>query len=125
MLRLLPGTVLISTIKEFFSRDALVKLVSATVLSRLDFCNSTLIGITEEQLGRLQHVQNAAARLVLNRRKHDHATPMLKELHWLPVRARCQYKIATLAYRHFDGTLAPSLSKCLTIHTPCQEFMII
>ena len=111
----------ISTIKKFFSRDALVKLVSATVLSRLDFCNSTLIGITEAQLGRLQRVQNAAARLVLNRRKHDHATPMLKELHWLPVRARCQYKIATLAYRHFDGTLAPSLSACLTIHNPVRN----
>ena len=37
-------------------------------------------------------------------------TSLLRELHWLPVKARCQYKIAVLAYRHFDGSLAPCLS---------------
>ena len=38
---------------------------------------------------------------------------MLKELHWLPVQFRCQYKVAILAYRHFDGSLPAYLSDVL------------
>ena len=63
-------------------------------------------------LARLQRVQNNAARLVLKRRR-GHVTPLLKELHWLPVKFRCQYKIATLAYRHFEGSLPHYLSSSL------------
>ena len=103
----------ISSIRSYLSKEAAVKLVSATVISRLDYCNSTLSGVSEEQLERLQRVQNSAARLVLRKRKRDHVTPMLKELHWLPVKSRCQYKIAVLTYRHFDGSLAPYLSATL------------
>ena len=43
---------------------------------------------------------------------------MLIELHWLPVEARCEYKVAVLAYKHFDGTLAPYLSAVLTSRIP-------
>ena len=44
------------------------------------------------------------------KRKRDHITPLLNKLHWLPVKFRCEYKIAILAYRHFDGTLPTYLS---------------
>jgi hypothetical protein len=103
----------VASLRPFLSKDAATKLVSATVISRLDYCNSTLIGLPGEQIARLQRVQNSAARLVLRKRKRDHVTPLLRELHWLPVKARCQYKIAVLAYRHFDGSLAPYLSSSL------------
>ena len=36
------------------------------------------------------------------------------QLHWLPVKYRIQYKLATLAFRHFDGTLPPYLSSLCT-----------
>ena len=107
----------IASIKKFLTHDAVIKLVTAAILSRLDYCNSTFAGITDEQFTRLQRVQNAAARLVLSKRKRDHVTPLLRELHWLPVKARCHYKLAVLAYRHFDGSLAPSLSAALTTRT--------
>ena len=45
--------------------------------------------------------------------KRDHVTPLLKELHWLAVKYRIQYKLATLAFRHFDGTLPSYLSSSL------------
>ena len=111
----------IASIQHFLSRDAVHRLVIATVISRIDYCNSTFIGITEEQILRLQRIQNAAARLILRRRKRDHVTPLLRELHWLPVRARIEYKVAVLAFRHFEGSLAPCLSATLNIRTPARS----
>ena len=91
------------------------------VISRLDYCNSVLIGLPADQIALLQRVQNNAARLVVKRRRRDHVKPLLKELHWLPVKFRCQYKIATLAYRHFEGSLPPYLSSSLCTYEPSRS----
>ena len=77
------------------------------ITSRLDYCNATLAGVADEQIERIRKIQNNAARLILTKSKRDHVTPLLKELHWLPLKYRIQYKLATLAFRHFDGTLLP------------------
>ena len=54
------------------------------------------------------------------KRKRDHMTPLLNELHWLLVKFRCKYNITTLAYYHFDGTLPSYLSASLcTYQTSC------
>ena len=58
---------------------------AATVISRLDYCNSVFTGLPADQIARLQRVQNNAARFVMKKRKRGHVTPLLKELHWLPV----------------------------------------
>jgi len=75
------------------------------ILSRLDYCNSLLTGVNEGLLRWLQSVQNAAARLVGTRRC-EHITPALQQLHWLLVRQRIQYKLASLAF-HALSFLAP------------------
>ena len=62
--------------------------------------------------------QNNAARLVFRKSKRNHVTPLLLELHWLPVQYRIQYKIATFAFRRFDNTLPPYLSSLLNIYQP-------
>ena len=56
------------------------------VISRLDYYNSVFIGLPADQIARLQRVHNNAARLVMTKRRRDHVTPLLKELHWLPVK---------------------------------------
>ena len=99
----------IASIRPYLSQSAAARLVAAMVISRLDYCNSVFIGLPADQTARLQRVQNNAARLVLKKRKRGQVTPLLKDLHWLPVKFSCQYKIATLAYHHFEGSL-PSLS---------------
>jgi len=53
------------------------------VLSRLDYGNTTLIGIPAYQLRRLQSVMNAAARSITGLRRSDHITDTLTSLHWL------------------------------------------
>ena len=40
----------------------------------------------------------------------------LLQLHWLPTEARVHYKIATLAFRHFENLVAPYLSELLQIY---------
>ena len=56
-------------------------------------------GLPANLLDRLQSVLNAATRLIYGRRKYDHVTPLLRELHWLRVPERITFRLATLAYR--------------------------
>ena len=70
-------------------------------------CNSLLVGVTDCVIWKLQGVQNAAARMITGTCKFDHVTPILRELHWLPVAQRIQYKIAMLVTKCMRG-LAPS-----------------
>jgi len=57
-----------------------------------------LAGLPQSTLEPLQKVQNCAARLIFNLNHHDHITPCLIQLHWLPVRARVQYELCTLMH---------------------------
>ena len=50
-----------------------------------------LYGVGDRLLKKLQDVQNAAVRVVTGTKKFDHITPVLRDLHWLPVR---QYKLS-------------------------------
>ena len=75
-------------------------LLHAFVSCRLDYCNSLFYGLPKCHIGKLQTVQNAAARLFGGLRKYDHISPVLKyDLHWLPIKQRVDFKIATLVYK--------------------------
>ena len=78
-------------------------LVQAFISCRLDYCNSLLFGISDGLLRRLQSVQNAAARLVTGARRCDHITPVLRQLHLLPVRQCVVFKIAGLVHQELVG----------------------
>ena len=65
-------------------------------MARVDYCNSLLHGTPAVHLAKLQHLQNSAARLIRHTPRHHHITPVLYELHWLPVRFRIEYKIAVV-----------------------------
>jgi len=85
------------------SAEAVKAVVHAFISSRLDYCNSLLTGVNDGLLRWLQSVQNAAARLVAGTRRCEHITPALRQLHWLPVRQRIQYKLASLAFLALSG----------------------
>ena len=89
------------------SVDAARTLVQAFVASRIDYCNSLLYGVADGLVQRLQSVQNAAARLVTGTSRRDHITPILRQLHWLPLRQRIEFKVAVLTFRSLHQ-LAPA-----------------
>jgi Reverse transcriptase (RNA-dependent DNA polymerase) len=101
-------------IRRQLGRHVAQRLVSAFVLSRLDYCNALLAELPASTLAPLQRCQNAAARLVLNLKTSDHITPALIELHWLPVKQRIIYKICLLVYKSLSD-LAPSYLRELLI----------
>jgi hypothetical protein len=50
--------------RKLLTEDATKLLVQSTVLSRLDYCNSLLVGVDEKHLDELQRVQNLAAHII-------------------------------------------------------------
>jgi hypothetical protein len=83
--------------------------VRALVISQLDYGNSLLVGFPNSQLERLQRVQNSAARFISGARRFDDITPILRSLHWLPIKQRIIFKMAVFVFRCLIG-FAPSTS---------------
>ena len=79
-------------------------------MPRLDYGNATLAGLPDNQLIRLQSVLNAAARLVFSTRKHVSVSPLLRDVHWLRVPQRINFKLAVLTYRGLYSTAPPYLA---------------
>ena len=97
----------IGSIRHLLTESSAAQLVHSLVSSRLDYCNSLLLGIPDSQLKRLQRIQNHAARIVARVARNDHITPTLKRLHWLPVRQRITFKTLLLTFKCIHG-MAPS-----------------
>ena len=89
----------ISKIRKYLTKESLKVLIHAFVTSKLDYCNSLLYGLPKSLLRKLQSVQNSAARIITLSRKYDHITPVLTQLHWLPV----HFRILLLVYKCLNG----------------------
>ena len=91
----------IRSIRRLLTSDAKKTLVNVFVTSRLDYCNFLCHGIIEGLLNKLQHIQNATARLFTDTWKYDRITPVLRDLHWLPICRRIVFKlaVATMVYK--------------------------
>jgi hypothetical protein len=108
----------ISRIRKFLDNDTCHLVVRALVLSRLDYGNALLYNSKTSDIQRLQRIQNWAAKLIHRALKNDHATPYLKELHWLPVRERITFKILVYVYKCINGIAPGYLSSCLSPYRP-------
>jgi len=100
-------------VRKYLSDDTSKILVHTLVTCHLDYCNALLYDIPQYQQQRLQKVLNAAARVVCQLPKYCHITPVLKHLHWLPVKYRVTFKIVLLVFKVLHG-LAPATCKTLS-----------
>ena len=94
-------------IRKHVTQKSAETLVHGLIHSHLDFCNGLFADIPAYQLDKLQKVQNQAARVVLNATYDQNSNDLLKQLHWLPVRARIMFKVLVIVFRVVQGT-APS-----------------
>jgi len=94
--------------KGFRGQRCKFKVVNRRInLHCLDYCNSLLYGVFDGLMRKLQSIQSAVSRLITGTRRCDHITHVLRQLHWLPVRRRVDYKIACLVHQSLSG-LAPA-----------------
>ena len=105
----------ISRIRRFLSTDTTKALVHAFVTTRVDYCNSLLYGLPASHLNKLQRVLNAAARLVCRAPRYCRITPLLCELHWLPVRQRISFKILLFVFKAIHGFAPTYLRELVSI----------
>ena len=96
----------INRVKHVFDKRTLKLVINALVFSRLFYCSSVWSNTAKKNVDKLQLVQNFAARIVANKRKYEHVTPILRSLNWLPVRDQLYFRDAVLAFKCMSG-LAP------------------
>ena len=96
----------IARIRNSLSQENTETLVHAFISSKLDYCNAILHGLPNYLIDKLQYVQNSAARLVTKTKRTEHITPILQDLHWLPVKERITYKLLLLTYKSINN-MAP------------------
>ena len=107
-------------IRASLTTEASKTIAVAIVGSRLDYCNSLLAGTSVSNLTRLQHVQNALARVVAQKPRFCHITPVLSDLHWLPVRHRISFKIATVTFRVLQFQQPTDLASLIPKYVPAR-----
>ena len=103
----------IAFIRKYLNEDSAKILVMNHVISRLDYCNFIYNNLPNALLKKLQNVQNKAARLIKGIRIRDRITPVLIDLHWLPIKARIEYKICLLTYKALRNGEPKYLRDCL------------
>ena len=108
------------SICRFLTSTVTATLVSAFFSSRIDYCNSLLLGFTPDETSHLQRMQNYASIVIFCLPMSYSIVTHLRLLHWLPVKGRSTYKIACLCH-HCHSSSAPSYVRDLRQkghHTP-------
>ena len=88
------------------------------VTSRLDNANSLLFGTIQADLNKLQRIQNTLARLVDS--SQTRSSDELHTLHWLPVRPRIHFKIATLTFKLLQHSSPAYLGSLIQPYVPSR-----
>jgi hypothetical protein len=108
----------IRNIRRYLTKDASEILVLSLVMSHLDYCNAILFGISQCDLQKMQRIQNMCAKLVLRLRKYDSSKQALFQLHWLPIKARIDFKILTVMFNCSKNQAPDYLSELLSKQVP-------
>ena len=111
----------IGRIRCYIDENTASILARSLILSKLDFCNSLLIGLPDTLVKKLQRVQNNAARLVFRKKKCENVTPLLIKLHWLPVKQRIIYKLNVLTHKALNKLAPVYLQDLIIQYAPSRS----
>ena len=111
----------IKSIRRSLSTSTAVQLFNSFIISRVEYCNSILAGVSAFQISHMQAILNSAARLIYDRSRYDHVTDLIRDrLHWLPIQHRVRFKCAMLVYRALHG-IVPSYISRFCVKQPVVE----
>ena len=105
----------IRNLRAFFDSN-----ISQTSVAQLNFttCNGLLSSVPKSHILRLQRLQNWAARIIFIVDRRHESSPLLKSLHWLPVKQRITYKLLLYVYKALNGLAPMYISNCLKLYVP-------
>ena len=110
----------IHNIRQYLTQDACTTLVLGLCISHLDYANALYYGLPDKTISHLQMVQSMCAKLTLRKSKYDSKMEALAQLHWLPIKQRINFKIATIIHKCLYGT-SPQYLKDLLILAPAPR----
>ena len=108
----------IGRIRQNIDGQTAETLIHSFISSKLDYMNSLLAGVPDYVVHKLQLIQNNAARLVVKKKKRDHITPIMKQLHWLPIKSRIKFKICLLTFKALNGSAPPYIASLISRYEP-------
>ena len=100
-------------IRTYLDVNASSTVIHVFITTRLDYCNHLYFGLPKYKVKKLQQIQNIAARYVTGARKYDHITPILVQLHWLPVSYRIVFKHLLFVYKSLNDLCPQYLTNLL------------
>ena len=109
------------TLVSYLIYDAAKIIIHAFVVSKLDYCNSLLYGLPSFFIRKLQHVQNSATCLVNQCPRFCHITPVLRDLHWLPISFRIEFKIMFITYKVLYDRAPIYIQELLQLYSPSRN----
>jgi len=108
-------------IRPFLDIQTANTIACSTILSRLDYCNSILSGISSHNIARLQRAQNNAVKVVCAASRHVSSKSLLLKLHWLPVQQRIHFKVALLTFKTLEYNTPSYLRSLLSVYEPTRS----
>jgi len=108
-------------IRKNISENTAKTIAHSMVEGRLDYCNAVLYGTSASNISKLQRVQNSMARVVTGSARYANITPVLADLHWLPVEYRIQFKIAVTTFKVLTTCEPTYLADIIRFYTPSRS----
>ena len=111
----------IKRIRNCLTDEAAKAIVHALIISKIDYCNGLFINLPSCVIEKLQNLMNAAARVISRTPRRQPITPVLRQLHWLPVCKRIDFKILCLTFKALNGEAPGYLRELLTDRKPSRN----
>lgn len=108
-------------IRKFLDTKHAKLVINAYVSCQFDYCNSLFSASTKQQIYKLQQIQNTCARFIYKQSRMEHNfTLVFKQLHWLPVDKRIEFKLCLMVHECLYGSAPHYLSTLIHI-TPSSQ----
>ena len=105
-------------IRPALTTDSAKSIACSLIGCHLDYAHANLVGISDKNMKRLQRIQNTLAQVVTRQRGRISISKTFKELHWLPVKLRIDFKVATVTYKLLESNEPAFLRSRISLRVP-------